>query len=220
MPLSRRRRRRGRVVTGGRSATGTPITARSRKRRTNYLLLGAFIVIALLVIGSFGLTSIPFGRGGAARAGSSDRHVEGIGVQHPIEGATHVPEPREVSYRTTPPTSGNHWPRWANCGFYDEGLPDEMIVHNLEHGAIVVSYNLAAEDVARLRTIVDGIGLSQIWGVTRFYDKLSKGTVALAGWGVLDTMQGVDAERIKRFFNTYAGTLGPEKTQGNIGIPC
>ena len=46
-----------------------------------------------------------------------------------------------VFYITLPPTSGDHWERWADCGFYDSGLPDELIVHNLEHGNIVVSYS-------------------------------------------------------------------------------
>ena len=55
-----------------------------------------------------------------------------------------------------------------------------------------------------------GIGLSEIWGVTRFYDKIPVGTVAVAAWEVLDTTEGVDGVRIKTFFETYSGSLGPE----------
>jgi hypothetical protein len=184
-------------------------------------LLAGFIIIALLVIASFGLTTIPFRGGARTGAGSSDQYVAGVGEQRDITTANHVAAGQTVRYNTTPPTSGNHWPVWANCGFYEGGLPDEQTTHNLEHSAIVVSYNLTTpQEVAQLRKAMDGIDLNPIWGVTRFYDKLEPGTVALSAWGVLDIMKGIDRDRIKKFFETYAGRLGPEKDKKGIGIPC
>jgi hypothetical protein len=89
-------------------------------------------------------------------------------------------------------------------------------VHNLEHSNIVVSYNLSnPEEIDQLRDVISDIGLANTSGVTRAYRKMPEGTVALAAWGVSDTMEGVDKDRIENFFNTYAGNLGPE---GNI--PC
>ncbi|MFQ6027413.1 MAG: DUF3105 domain-containing protein [Dehalococcoidia bacterium] len=127
----------------------------------------------------------------------------------------HVPLGDVVSYSTVPPTSGDHWPRWAQCGIYLEGLPDELIVHNLEHSNIVVSYNLTTEEeVAQLLSVINGINLSRDWGVVRFYDRLEPGTVALASWGVLQVMNGVDRGRITAFFQEFHGELGPER------IPC
>jgi hypothetical protein len=129
--------------------------------------------------------------------------------------ANHIPDGDIVVYNTTPPTSGDHLAGWADCGFYPGGLPDELIVHNLEHSNIVVSYNLpAGDDVERLRSVMDNLGLATDWGVTRFYDKIPEGTVALAAWGRLDTVQGVDRGKITRFFDAYADALGPER------IPC
>jgi hypothetical protein len=61
---------------------------------------------------------------------------------------------------------------------------------------------------------LDSIDLNPIWGVTRFYDKVEPGTVAMATWGVLDIMKGIDRDRIKKFFETYSGRLGPEQ------VPC
>jgi hypothetical protein len=220
LPESRHRRRPG-GRTAGRGATDAALSIRPKKKKTNYLLLGAFLVIALLVIGSFGLTTIPL-TGGGLRVGKSDKYVEGVGVsQELMPTANHLGEDRTVKYTTTPPTSGDHWAQWANCGFYPEGLPDERVVHNLEHSNIVISYNLTApEDIESLRKAVEAVGLSRAWGVTRYYDKLAPGTVALAAWGILDTMPGVDRNRIKKFFETYAGKIGPEKDQRGIGIPC
>jgi hypothetical protein len=127
----------------------------------------------------------------------------------------HIPEGDRVAYSTVPPTSGDHWSRWSECGVFLEGLPDALLVHNLEHGNIVVSYNLASEeDVAQLLASVNGIPQVRDWGIVRFYDRLEPGTVALTAWGMLDTMNGVDQGRIAAFFQEFSGELGPER------IPC
>ena len=127
----------------------------------------------------------------------------------------HVSEGQTVDYSTIPPTSGDHWARWAECGFYEDGLPDERITHNLEHGNIVVSYNFAnQEQIDQLRAVLDSIDLASDWGVTRFYDKIPEGRIAVATWGRMDTMQNLDRDRIAAFFDLYVGRLGPER------IPC
>ena len=73
-------------------------------------------------------------------------------------GARHVPEGQTVSHSTTPPTSGTHWPVWANCGVYDTEIPDEIIVHNMEHGHVVISHNLSDQEVNGLLQVVGGLG--------------------------------------------------------------
>ena len=218
MPESKHRRRRGRPVSRGQRAAATAIPiARPRKQKTNKLYLVASVVIAVLVIGGFAVGGGNFNRAAPTGSGGGE-YVEGVGIQQELMGTGarglnfHVENGQTVDYNTSPPTSGDHWTGPANCGFYEEGLPDEQIVHNMEHSNIIVSYNLSVEEeVDQLRTAMDGIGLSDLWGVTRFYDKIPAGTVALAAWGVLDTMQTVDEERIKTFFDTYAGSnIGPE----------
>lgn len=124
----------------------------------------------------------------------------------------HVPEGQSLIYSTVPPTSGDHWSRWAECGFYEGSLPDELITHNLEHGNIVVSYNLATQEaIDQLRAAMNGIDLAAEWSVTRFYDEIPQGTVAVAAWGRLDIMQGVEPERISLFLAAFTGGLGPER---------
>ena len=126
--------------------------------------------------------------------------------------SNHVPDGEPVFYITLPPTSGDHWERWADCGFYERGLPDELITHNLEHGNIVVSYNLSEEqDIAVLRRALASIGLAEEWGVTRFYDKIPEGMVAVAAWGKRARMPGADRDRMASFFAAYAGVVGPER---------
>ena len=66
--------------------------------------------------------------------------------QHPIEGRTHVPVCSVVDYLTNPPSSGNHYPIWAAYKTYTEPVPLGFVVHDLEHGAIVLTYNCAIGD--------------------------------------------------------------------------
>ena len=218
MPESNNRRRRGRPVSRGRRAAATAVPiARPRKQKTNKLYVAASVVIAVLVIGGFAVGGVNFQRP-PDTGSSSGEYVDGVGVQQELMPTgprglnVHVDETQTVAYNTSPATSGDHWATPASCGFYEDGLPDERVVHNLEHGNIVVSYNLATDgEIDQLKSALDNVGLSEIWGVTRAYDKIPAGTVALAAWGVLDTMQEVDEERIKTFFETYSGALGPER---------
>ena len=215
MPISKRRRRRGRVAPGS-SRSEASLSLNQTKRKTNWLYLSASLVIAILVIGGFVVGSGGFGTGAVTnKTGSSDEHVDGIGTQQDIMSTRdHITEGKTVEYNSIPPTSGNHWPQPSKCGFFVNGLPDERVVHNLEHSNIVISYNFASEaEVDELKNVLKDIGLNNTLGVTRFYDKIEEGTLAIAAWGILDTMQGIKGDRIKKFFETYAGNLGPE---GNI----
>ena len=187
--------------------------------RPNIWYIVASGVIAFLVIAGFVVGGISFQGGGEDGIGGAREPVEGVGEpQEIMPTRLHVPEEQTVDYNTIPPTSGDHWDWWARCGFYEDGLPDERIVHNLEHGNVVVSYNLSdGPELDRLKEFMDDFELAPSWAVTRFYDQIPEGTVALSTWGVLDTMQGVDEDRIEEFFRHYAGTLGPEFPNG---APC
>ena len=137
---------------------------------------------------------------------------------------SHFPYPSQISdvptgsYNTVPPTSGPHWDAWSDCGFYNYPLPDELLVHNLEHGNIIVSYNLTSDtEIDALRQVVDSIPLAAEFAIVRRYREIPEGMVALTTWGVLDRMVGVDAERIVAFFAAYPGNTGPEFPNG---LPC
>ena len=104
-------------------------------------------------------------------------------------GAEHIPVGETANHSTTPPASGPHWPATAECGIHDEELPDELIVHNMEHGHVVISYNLPdLDEVRSLKELVEGsfeLRDFQRWGIFRPYSKIKSGTVDLDGLGVL-----------------------------------
>jgi hypothetical protein len=53
-------------------------------------------------------------------------------------GHNHVSGP--VTYSVTPPVGGDHNATWMNCGVYDQPVPSERAVHNMEHGAVWITY--------------------------------------------------------------------------------
>lgn len=57
------------------------------------------------------------------------------------QGRDHVTVGTEVEYKTNPPTSGKHYPDWIRAGIYQDPQDDRYLVHSLEHGYVILSYN-------------------------------------------------------------------------------
>ena len=213
MPESRHRRNR--------RPRNLEIPRTTQRGGSNKFILVVSIVIAVLVIGSFAAVPIfqSLGGPGEVSLGSADAYVDGVGVKQEImRTKNHVDlngdeADDDVVYNSFPPTSGDHWSAAQTCGFYDEPIPDERVVHNLEHSNIVISYNLPNEaDVDALKDFYDDLDDSwrNHFTVARPYDGIAPGQVGLSAWGILDVMDGVDEDRISRFYEHYVGRLGPE----------
>lgn len=71
----------------------------------------------------------------ASRGEELGQAIPNQGQEHIAIGATHLP------YNSNPPTSGPHYLQPAAWGIYQIEFPDEVLVHNLEHGGIWISYN-------------------------------------------------------------------------------
>lgn len=57
------------------------------------------------------------------------------------QGREHVAPGTVVNYNSNPPTSGQHYTDWIRKGVYDQPRDDRNLVHSLEHGYVVISYN-------------------------------------------------------------------------------
>jgi hypothetical protein len=138
-----------------------------------------------------------------------DPNIPGVKL-YEIGDYTHVKVGDPIVYVDQPPVGGTHWfaPGWAECGFYDEVIPEEAGVHDLEHGAVWVTYrpDLAAADVAVLQ------GLARTDGhllVTPF-EGLRAPLVATAWGAQLDLDQAGDG-RLVQFIAAYTnGERAPE----------
>ncbi len=119
-----------------------------------------------------------------------------LGEPVPIQGADHinVGDEHEV-YNTNPPTSGPHGPA-PKFGVYQEGIPDENVVHALEHGGIWISYkDLSEEDTKKL----EDIG-RQYPGRTVVSPRAANDSnIAVVSWGRLLKLDEVDVNQIKEY---------------------
>ncbi len=137
-----------------------------------------------------------------------------LGQAVPIQGQEHItPGQSHPAYNSDPPTSGWHYDQPAEAGFYDTALPDEQLVHNLEHGHIVISYDCSklanCDDVkAELRRVVDRF---QRWKVVAVARENADAAIALTAWGRIDRLDTYDEARIVAFVR-YWRDRGPERT--------
>jgi hypothetical protein len=130
--------------------------AAARKRR---LQIGGGVVLGLAVIAAV-VVVVLAGGGDDNSVNTSkltaDAKAAGCTFQSfPSEGRTHTAS--KVTYKTNPPTSGNHNPTPAQDGFYQQGNspPKENFVHSLEHGRIEFQYKpgTSPADIAKLRAL-------------------------------------------------------------------
>lgn len=161
---------------------------RRRQRRTWYFR--GFGILALLVIGGFAYYALTREYPGRAVATLGNQHIASVDTPH-------------TPYNTRPPTSGPHLPSVARWGIHTQPIPDELQVHNLEDGGVLVQYNCRDCDdlIAELKAIV-----------SRYPDKVILAPypqmdtrIALTAWGRIDTFDTVDEPRIVRFIEAYRG---------------
>jgi hypothetical protein len=85
---------------------------------------------------------------------------EKLGVYHPEQSKDHIPRGQQHEpYSSDPPSSGPHYADAgapAPWGVYIEEVPDEVFLHNEEHGGVIVTYNpnlLPADQIKKLQTL-------------------------------------------------------------------
>jgi hypothetical protein len=119
-------------------------------RRARLLLYGAAAAgaLALAVV----LVVVLSGRGSGggsnvarlmADAGCTFRTVD---ASVPKGKPTHVNSlTAKLAWNTFPPSNGQHYPAWAVWGFYTEPVNPRQVVHNEEHGGVILGDRREAE---------------------------------------------------------------------------
>ncbi len=186
-PLSARRETR----TRGRTAA-----AESRRRQKRIRTI-ALIAVAVLAVGL-----------GSVFAYQRITYVE-PGESADDLGGTHVADGTIVeSYNTDPPTSGDHYARTALWGVHNEPVPNELQVHNLEHGGIVIQYNesLSTDEIAQLEDIASQCDVKLILAPRPGMEQ----RIALTAWTHYLNLDIVDRDQIQVFIDAHVDE-GPER---------
>ena len=150
-------------------------------------------------------------------------------------GRGHMPA-CQPDYNTRPPTSGCHFPNITDYAIFDEPQDDRVLVHNLEHGAVIISYrtsgipgedDLLIQDITSFvtdlknsdrkycRIIVNpSINPFSAEQVAELRDEAFGAKIALTAWRYIDVMTTFDEERVKSFIDAHIDK-GPERNADN-----
>ena len=148
--------------------------------------------------------------------------VPRLGVQHEDEGRLHINDIRDshVPYKSDPPTSGTHYREPARWGIVGGELPDEQLIHNMEHGGVIITYQptLPKEKITELQTIAANLTVNEEKGRKGFKVILvprSKNTkpIELLAWRYSHSLDTVDKPVIERFYKDHLNHA-PEPNAG------
>ena len=172
------------------------------------LLLGAAAVLGCSPDDGDDAASVRAG-GESEVLGEADEGIDGVrSIRVYYSPPVHTED--TVDYELRPPAGGIHNPTPWECGFYDEPIPDENVVHTLEHGAVWLSYapDLEAPDVE----LIHELSRSNDHVVAAPYEGLEAGEAVVAtAWARQLRLESVDDPRLEQFVAEYQGDRRPPK---------
>jgi hypothetical protein len=186
---------------------------RKRLRRISVIITGAIILAAAIAV-PLSLRS----------KNSKSQSINGV-VTYTGLAQTHTDS--SVTYPQIPPVGGPHNAQWLNCGVYTTPVPTENAVHDLEHGAVWITYqpSLPADQIAALRaleqrqTVVRGSRF-----VTVSPDPNLPSPVIASAWGAQLKLTTASDPRLAEFIAQYRiGRHAPEPgaaCTGGVGTPA
>ena len=165
------------------------------------LLIGAILIFGAVVL----LLVLLFAGGGSPNTGR-------IGTPQIDDGGVHIAEGIAGSgYHSVPATSGQHWSSATApgpWGVYSTAQPQERLIHNLEHGGIVIWYQpsqLDADGIASLTSYVQQQVTTERfkviltpWGGADFGHP-----IAVTSWGWLLYLDSTDTDQVRAFVDDH-----------------
>jgi hypothetical protein len=214
---------RGRPSDKGKLAKGAAARRLEAKRRRQRTILWSTVaVVALLAL--VGLI-VWQGRDqpqaanrpvapAALEAGRQAAGSEGVQT-FPEAGRNHIgPAEQPDNWNSNPPTSGDHLATPLGAGVYDSEQDMRALVHNLEHGYVVILHKGIPQDqLDQLREFVEERDGSKL--VLAPYSGLEQNGVALVAWRNLERMDRVNLDVVQAFVNDFmvpgaARSVAPE----------
>jgi hypothetical protein len=202
---------RGRQPDKGKLAKGAAARRlQEKKRRQRTLLWSGVAVLSLLALVALiffesreeSQADNPQVTQEARAAGRQAAGSTGLKT-FPEAGRDHIAANEQPdNWNSNPPTSGDHLGSPLPPGVYDNDQDMRALVHNLEHGYVVILYkNLPQDQLEQLRQFAEARDGSKL--VLAPYSGLEQDGVALAAWRNLETMQRYNKDVVQAFVNDY-----------------
>jgi hypothetical protein len=171
------------------------------------------IVGGVLVVGAIVLVVVLLFAGGSGQR---------IGQRQVDDGQTHIAEGQAGGpYSSTPATSGQHWNSATSpgpWGVYTTAQPQERVIHNLEHGGIVIWYQPSQLDADGVQALTDYV--EQQVRSAKFKVILSPWSgqdfgapIAVTSWNWLLKLDSADIDQVRAFLDDHYGQA-PEPLGG------
>lgn len=181
--------------------------------KRNALTIGAALLVTAIVVAAIWFqkedAAAPGGSENvgvaAAKAGCEDIETfEEQKASHIGVGEAHEP------YNSSPPTSGPHYEIPADTAFYPDQVPVEQVIHNQEHGQIVIWYSPDATDETKeqIEALVDQQPAATV--AVPYADIEAPYQLVLSAWGASQHCEQVSQDVVDDFRREYQG-MGPEK---------
>ena len=175
----------------------------AKRKRSGRIWIWSLSALAVVAIGGIVAVTV-FGNQQIVEA----RQIDGL--QTFENDATHVAG--AVEYEQTPPAGGPHNAVWMNCGVYDQPVPNENAVHDLEHGAVWATY-----DPSLPQSEVDALiaAMPDTYAVVSPYEGLES-PIVLSAWDAQVAIDSPEDPRIDAFIERFwQASTAPEP-----GAPC
>jgi hypothetical protein len=186
--------RPARQQSGGRPSARRGRTVQPRPQHVPWLAIAALVLLAAAGLALF-------------RSAARDRVGETVAV---LPG-THVSADTRTSYNSNPPTSGAHTVETAPWGVSATPLPDISLVHNLEHGGIVLHYQPNLDDAQRQQLVtLAGELQRQDHKVVLAPRAENDAPITATAWGKVLKQQAFNGDELRSFFSANINR-GPER---------
>ncbi|MGG1517803.1 DUF3105 domain-containing protein [Paenibacillus oryzisoli] len=178
----------------------------------------------LLISHSLLIIAIGFAGTGLIQRSAGKYDLDKLNLGAPIQVTTDKDYGRDhaegtLMYEMKIPTSGTHSPHDLKFGFYKERPPMEKLVHNLEHGDIIIHYHPDApkELLDQLEFLThftkEGAGVLAVPNMDVPADK----EVVVTAWTKTMALTKYDEASVGTFIYTYINK-GPEQIPPNVRL--
>ena len=126
----------------------------------------------------------------------------GLGTVYANQGQEHIAvDAKHAAYNSFPATSGPHVAQPQPWGVFGDEVPDEKLVHNLEHGGVVIQYNpkLYEGSIDPLIALQKKYPNKTVVAPNRQL----KNAFTLTAWRRLYTLDSLDETKITDFIEKY-----------------
>ncbi|WP_407671062.1 DUF3105 domain-containing protein [Nocardia stercoris] len=180
--------------------------APAQPRRPIALVLTLLAVLVAVLVGGTVFVLVRHGKTDDAavdytpRATNKDPSLAIPGIVHKdYPAGVHVGPNQRVAYEQSPPMGGAHDANWAVCSgvVYPTPVRSENLVHDLEHGAVWITYDPARISGSALKTLqakvigIDGMVMSPYPGLDQ--------PISLQSWGHQLKLSDPNDKRIDHF---------------------